>query len=604
MVDIGALFQGASAGFDRVMDFRGLQLKQEALEETRRANKFEEDIKTAEERRKVREADLALVNRLGKNLELGMLDANRIGDPTFFNDPNLAKTRENALTMEFIAQNGGEKLNDYQKSLVKTMANLNVRQAKFLTTTLRRATGLKGQSLVDAIKMSRTNPEMFNAQFGDAIANATDALAIKSVLGGAASDSQTPPGAGDDAARASAQREGGPAAEQLGGAEAAPVQPGTSHPNDARIDQLKKAVQTLTNQGKPPESFKAVTESLERLTKQRDEDLSRRQTGVGNTIKRLEHERKVRKDEWDRTGKATRLTDEAAAILGIPEDQRTDPQIKKLAAIDRQIQNLGQPTPRRFQSATEAKVGEEFGGFLADIEAAGLNSFNTIELTNLLESALDAGSFEPGSLAPVRLVFSKFLELTGMTPKQIEGLPFFGKNKAATGEVILTASARLVTRLMGTFGKGNLNKQEVKLFTDSANGLSMTREGQEVLIEFTRNVSSLDSRRADFVADKRIELAAQGKDINNTSVQAQLGKDIRQWNRDNPALSNDLRNRIIEIGNKDPFAIPPNLPEGSEFIGIKQKDDGFFLLDGTEPGIGSRLFQEPSGKVHEFGSLL
>jgi hypothetical protein len=592
------------AGFDRGMEFHNLQLKQEALEETRRANKFEEDIKTAEERRKVREADLALVNRLGKNLELGMLDANRIGDPTFFNDPNLAKTRENALTMEFIAQNGGEKLNDYQKSLIKTMANLNVRQAKFLTTTLRRATGLKGQSLVDAIKMSRTNPEMFNAQFGDAIANATDALAIKSVLGGAASDSQTPPGAGDDAARASAQREGGPAAEQLGGAEAAPVQPGTSHPNDARIDQLKKAVQTFINQGKPPESFKAVTESLERLTKQRDEDLSRRQTGVGNTIKRLEHERKVRKDEWDRTGKATRLTDEAAAILGIPEDQRTDPQIKKLAAIDRQIQNLGQPTPRRFQSATEAKVGEEFGGFLADIEAAGLNSFNTIELTNLLESALDAGSFEPGSLAPVRLVFSKFLELTGMTPKQIEGLPFFGKNKAATGEVILTASARLVTRLMGTFGKGNLNKQEVKLFTDSANGLSMTREGQEVLIEFTRNVSSLDSRRADFVADKRIELAARGKDINNTSVQAQLGKDIRQWNRDNPALSNDLRNRIIEIGNKDPFAIPPNLPEGSEFIGIKQKDDGFFLLDGTEPGIGSRLFQEPSGKVHEFGSLL
>ena len=584
MVDIGALFQGGMAGFDRGMEFHNLQLKQEALEETRRANKFEEDIKTAEERRKVREADLALVNRLGKNLELGMLDANRIGDPTFFNDPNLAKTRENALTMEFIAQNGGDKLNDYQKSLIKTMANLNVRQAKFLTTTLRRATGLKGQSLVDAIKMSRTNPELFNAQFGDAIANATDALAIKGVLGGAASDPQTPPGGGlDEAARASARREGGPAAEQLGGAEAAPVQPGTSHPNDARIDQLKKAVQTFTNQGKPPESFKAVTESLERLTKERDEDLSRRQTGLGE---------------------ATRLTDEAAAILGIPEDQRTDPQIKKLAAIDRQIQNLGQPTPRRFQSATEAKVGEEFGGFLADIEAAGLNSFNTIELTNLLESALDAGSFEPGSLAPVRLVFSKFLELTGMTPKQIEGLPFFGKNKAATGEVILTASARLVTRLMGTFGKGNLNKQEVKLFTDSANGLSMTREGQEVLIEFTRNVSSLDSRRADFVADKRIELEAQGKDINNNSVQAQLGKDIRQWNRDNPALSNDLRNRIIEIGNKDPFAIPPNLPEGSEFIGIKQKDDGFFLLDGTEPGIGSRLFQEPSGKVHEFGSLL
>jgi len=588
VVDIGALFQGASAGFDRVMDFRGLQLKQEALEETRRANKFEEDIKTAEERRKVREADLALVKRLGQHLELGMLDANRIGDPTFFNDPNLAKTRENALTMEFIAQNGGEKLNDYQKSLIKTMANLNVRQAKFLTTTLRRATGLKGQSLVDAIKMSRTNPEMFNAQFGDAIANATDALAIKGVLGG---DSQTPPGGGlDEAARASAQREGGPAAEQLGGAEAAPVQPGTSHPNDARIDQLKKAVQTFINQGKPPESFKAVTESLERLTKERDEDLSRRQTEL--------------KDEWDRTGPATRLTDEAAPILGIPEDQRTDPQIKKLAAINRQIQNLGQPTPRRFQSATEARTGEGFGNFLVDVEAAGLNSFNTIELTNLLESALDAGSFEPGSLAPVRLVFSKFLELTGMTPKQVEGLPFFGANKAATGEIILTASARLVTRLMGTFGKGNLNKQEVKLFTDSANGLSMTREGQEVLIEFTRNVSSLDGRRADFVADKRIELAAQGKDINNTSVQAQLGKDIRQWNRDNPALSNDLRNRIIEIGNKDPFAIPPNLPEGSEFIGIKQKDDGFFLLDGTEPGIGSRLFQEPNGKVHEFGSLL
>ena len=588
MVDIGALFQGGMAGADRAMDFRGLQLKQEALEETKRANKFEEDIKTAEEERKVREADLALVNRLGKHLELGMLDANRIGDPTFFNDPNLAKTRENALTMEFIAQNGGEKLNDYQKSLIKTMANLNVRQAKFLTTTLRRATGLKGQSLVDAIKMSRTNPEMFNAQFGDAIANATDALAIKGVLGG---DSQTPPGGGlDEAARASAQREGGPAAEQLGGAEAAPVQPGTSHPNDARIDQLKKAVQTFTNQGKPPESFKAVTESLERLTKERDEDLSRRQTGL--------------KDEWDRTGPATRLTDEAAPILGIPEDQRTDPQIKKLAAINRQIQNLGQPTPRRFQSATEARTGEGFGNFLVDVEAAGLNSFNTIELTNLLESALDAGSFEPGSLAPVRLVFSKFLELTGMTPKQVEGLPFFGANKAATGEIILTASARLVTRLMGTFGKGNLNKQEVKLFTDSANGLSMTREGQEVLIEFTRNVSSLDGRRADFVADKRIELAAQGKDINNTSVQAQLGKDIRQWNRDNPALSDDLRNRIIEIGNKDPFAIPPNLPEGSEFIGIKQKDDGFFLLDGTEPGIGSRLFQEPSGKVHEFGSLL
>ena len=588
MVDIGALFQGGMAGFDRGMDFRGLQLKQEALEETRRANKFEEDIKTAEERRKVREADLALVKRLGQHLELGMLDANRIGDPTFFNDPNLAKTRENALTMEFIAQNGGEKLNDYQKSLIKTMANLNVRQAKFLTTTLRRATGLKGQSLVDAIKMSRTNPEMFNAQFGDAIANATDALAIKGVLGG---DSQTPPGGGlDEAARASAQREGGPAAEQLGGAEAAPVQPGTSHPNDARIDQLKKAVQTFINQGKPPESFKAVTESLERLTKERDEDLSRRQTEL--------------KDEWDRTGPATRLTDEAAPILGIPEDQRTDPQIKKLAAINRQIQNLGQPTPRRFQSATEARTGEGFGNFLVDVEAAGLNSFNTIELTNLLESALDAGSFEPGSLAPVRLVFSKFLELTGMTPKQVEGLPFFGANKAATGEIILTASARLVTRLMGTFGKGNLNKQEVKLFTDSANGLSMTREGQEVLIEFTRNVSSLDGRRADFVADKRIELAAQGKDINNTSVQAQLGKDIRQWNRDNPALSNDLRNRIIEIGNKDPFAIPPNLPEGSEFIGIKQKDDGFFLLDGTEPGIGSRLFQEPNGKVHEFGSLL
>ena len=588
MVDIGALFQGGMAGADRAMDFRGLQLKQEALEETRRANKFEEDIKTAEERRKVREADLALVKRLGQHLELGMLDANRIGDPTFFNDPNLAKTRENALTMEFIAQNGGEKLNDYQKSLIKTMANLNVRQAKFLTTTLRRATGLKGQSLVDAIKMSRTNPEMFNAQFGDAIANATDALAIKGVLGG---DSQTPPGGGlDEAARASAQREGGPAAEQLGGAEAAPVQPGTSHPNDARIDQLKKAVQTFINQGKPPESFKAVTESLERLTKERDEDLSRRQTEL--------------KDEWDRTGPATRLTDEAAPILGIPEDQRTDPQIKKLAAINRQIQNLGQPTPRRFQSATEARTGEGFGNFLVDVEAAGLNSFNTIELTNLLESALDAGSFEPGSLAPVRLVFSKFLELTGMTPKQVEGLPFFGANKAATGEIILTASARLVTRLMGTFGKGNLNKQEVKLFTDSANGLSMTREGQEVLIEFTRNVSSLDGRRADFVADKRIELAAQGKDINNTSVQAQLGKDIRQWNRDNPALSNDLRNRIIEIGNKDPFAIPPNLPEGSEFIGIKQKDDGFFLLDGTEPGIGSRLFQEPNGKVHEFGSLL
>jgi len=591
VVDIVALFQGASAGFDRGMEYRGLQLKQEALEETKRANKFEEDIKTAEEERKVREADLALVNRLGKHLELGMLDANKIGDPTFFNDPNLAKTRENALTMEFIAQNGGEKLNDYQKSLIKTMANLNVRQAKFLTTTLRRATGLKGQSLVDAIKMSRTNPEMFNAQFGDAIANATNALAIKGVLGGAASDSQTPPGGGlDEAARASAQREGGPAAEQLGGAEAAPVQPGTSHPNDARIDQLKKAVQTFINQGKPPESFKAVTESLERLTKERDEDLSRRQTEL--------------KDEWDRTGPATRLTDEAAPILGIPEDQRTDPQIKKLAAINRQIQNLGQPTPRRFQSATEARTGEGFGNFLVDVEAAGLNSFNTIELTNLLESALDAGSFEPGSLAPVRLVFSKFLELTGMTPKQVEGLPFFGANKAATGEIILTASARLVTRLMGTFGKGNLNKQEVKLFTDSANGLSMTREGQEVLIEFTRNVSSLDGRRADFVADKRIELAAQGKDINNTSVQAQLGKDIRQWNRDNPALSDDLRNRIIEIGNKDPFAIPPNLPEGSEFIGIKQKDDGFFLLDGTEPGIGSRLFQEPSGKVHEFGSLL
>ena len=588
MVDIGAFLKGGMSGFDRAMDFRGLQLKQEALEETRRANKFEEDIKTAEERRKVREADLALVKRLGQHLELGMLDANRIGDPTFFNDPNLAKTRENALTMEFIAQNGGEKLNDYQKSLIKTMANLNVRQAKFLTTTLRRATGLKGQSLVDAIKMSRTNPEMFNAQFGDAIANATDALAIKGVLGG---DSQTPPGGGlDEAARASAQREGGPAAEQLGGAEAAPVQPGTSHPNDARIDQLKKAVQTFINQGKPPESFKAVTESLERLTKERDEDLSRRQTEL--------------KDEWDRTGPATRLTDEAAPILGIPEDQRTDPQIKKLAAINRQIQNLGQPTPRRFQSATEARTGEGFGNFLVDVEAAGLNSFNTIELTNLLESALDAGSFEPGSLAPVRLVFSKFLELTGMTPKQVEGLPFFGANKAATGEIILTASARLVTRLMGTFGKGNLNKQEVKLFTDSANGLSMTREGQEVLIEFTRNVSSLDGRRADFVADKRIELAAQGKDINNTSVQAQLGKDIRQWNRDNPALSNDLRNRIIEIGNKDPFAIPPNLPEGSEFIGIKQKDDGFFLLDGTEPGIGSRLFQEPNGKVHEFGSLL
>jgi len=602
VVDIGAFLKGGMSGFDRAMDFRGLQLKQEALEETKRANKFEEDIKTAEHERKVREADLALVNRLGKHLELGMLDANKIGDPTFFNDPNLAKTRENALTMEFIAQNGGEKLNDYQKSLIKTMANLNVRQAKFLTATLRRATGLKGRSLVDAIKMSRTNPEMFNAQFGDAIANATDALAIKGVLGG---DSQTPPGGGiDEAARASAQREGGPAAEQLGGAEAAPVQPGTSHPNDARIDQLKKAVQTFINQGKPPESFKAVTESLERLTKERDEDLSRRQTGVGNTIKQKEHERKVRKYEFERTGPATRLTDEAAPILGIPEDQRTDPQIKKLAAINRQIQNLGQPTPRRFQSATEARTGEGFGNFLVDVEAAGLNSFNTIELTNLLESALDAGSFEPGSLAPVRLVFSKFLELTGMTPKQVEGLPFFGANKAATGEIILTASARLVTRLMGTFGKGNLNKQEVKLFTDSANGLSMTREGQEVLIEFTRNVSSLDGRRADFVADKRIKLAAQGKDINNTSVQAQLGKDIRQWNRDNPALSNDLRNRIIEIGNKDPFAIPPNLPEGSEFIGIKQKDDGFFLLDGTEPGIGSRLFQEPSGKVHEFGSLL
>ena len=664
MVDIGALFQGGMAGFDRGMEFRSLQLKQEEAVRKKKA-----------EARKAKKENFEFYRTLDSALTIGFEDSfgeNATIDPEGFFGPKWVQLRVDALTDIITANNpNGEPLTPSQKAFIKMLAGQTASRLKGLTRVLRQA-GTKGVNLKKALRLSHDDPELFNKLFGTLITNALDRakkrqeaqsliepldaadpsedvadpgeypFPVEGLLPGQTKtkrledpESRYKPGAVKRLDLPTAVQTPAPAIVPVdAGADAGASKSGLVPTPilDKRIVELDKQIATLaqtlkegyargasqTDMFGPQKRYADLVGLRKDIVAQRDK---RKDQGLKVEKQELEEDEfGLKKDKLDlerekfdldkkiRTGSPTQRVQTKINVFEARKDageilSQTDE--RTLASLRQEKAKLTQLAPPHQLSVVATKLGERWSENFNTIMENGRRAQETVGNTQILRALLESNRFETGSFAHLRLALKQLGEL--LLPDDQKGIftELMGKDGGAmVGETIKAVGNFLVTRAYENAAGGQINKIEAQVIEGSFTKLTLTPDGNSLLVEIIENRALHNMKEAAHANG----LVLEGKlDLTTPKGQAGFRRDMAKWRIDNPFFDQGLKDRLAALPDRateipnhvaEEFGIT-DVSKQCSFIGIKRKGEDI----GLEKWMRARG-EEPDFEYPEGSSIL
>jgi len=599
MVDIGALFQGGMAGFDRGMEFRSLQLKQE-----------EAVRKKKEEARRAKKENFEFYRTLDSALTIGFEDSfgeNATIDPEGFFGPKWVQLRVDALTDIITANNpNGEPLTPSQKAFIKMLAGQTASRLKGLTSVLRQAE-LKGVELKKALRLSHDDPELFNKLFGTWIADARDRakkrqeaksfqppeavdpsegvadpgeyqFPVEGLLPGETKtkpledpESRYKPGAVKRLDLPTAVQTPAPAPAPAivpveAGADASASESGLVPTPilDKRIVELDKQIailaQTLeqgyargasqTDMFGPQKQYDGLVGLREDIVTQRDK---RKDQGLKVEKQELD-ERKQTEDELYKRQSPEQRIQRQLTKLNVkhgyrPLDQWPESDRDMHATLTKTLKKATALLPPRIAAPGKAAVVKQFTDMRGKIIAAATDSHQRQGLISTLRVALDNNTWEPGILSSFRLMLAEagsYLldeKQNGLLSGMLESLS--GAKGARFGELQRSISNLLVMDAYKNAAGGQINMREAKVIEGGSTKLGMTPDGQRLLLDVLERRGEYD--RALKAELDRLTADFTNEDWDNPARHGKVMKKITEWRLDNPVFTEELKKKLANL---------------------------------------------------------
>jgi hypothetical protein len=572
VVDIGALFQGGMAGFDRGMEFHNLQLKQEEAVRKKKA-----------EARKTKKDNLDFLKTLNSTLTIGLNESfgeNATISPEGHFGSEWVRLRGDSIRAIITANNpNGEPSTPFQNALIKMLAGQTASRLKGLTRVLTQA-GMRGVDLRKALRLSHDDPELFNKLFGTWIADAEDREQKRRER----RRFVNPPEAVDPSEGVAdpgvVKHLDLPTAVQTPAPESVPVDAGADAgasesglvPTpilDKRIVELDKQIATLaqtlkegyargasqTDMSGPQKQYDGLVGLRKDIVTQRDK---RKDQGL-NVEKQELDERKHTADElYKRQSPEQRIQHQLNKLNVkydyLPLDQWPDTDEGRSdrdmhATLTKTLKKATALLPPRIAAPGKAAVVKQFTDMRGKIIAAATDSYQRQGLISTLRVALDNNTWEPGILSSFRLMLAEagsYLldeKQNGLLNGMLESLS--GAKGARIGELQRSISNLLVMDAYKNAAGGQINMREAKVIEGGSTRLGMTPDGQKLLLDVLERRGEYD--RALKAELDRLTADFTNEDWDNPARHGKVMKEITKWRLDNPVFTEELKKKLANL---------------------------------------------------------
>ncbi|MDP6459098.1 MAG: hypothetical protein QGF78_07245 [Candidatus Bathyarchaeota archaeon] len=565
MVDIGALFQGGMAGFDRGMEFHNLQLKQEEAVRKKKA-----------EARKTKKDNLDFLRTLNSTLTIGLNESfgeNATISPEGHFGSEWVRLRGDSIRAIITANNpNGEPSTPFQNALIKMLAGQTASRLKGLTRVLTQA-GMRGVDLRKALRLSHDDPELFNKLFGTWIADAEDREQQRRER----RRFVNPPEAVDPSEGVAdpgvVKHLDLPTAVQTPAPESVPVDAGADAgasesglvPTpilDKRIVELDKQIATLAQTLKEGYARGASQTDMSGPQKQYDGLVGLRKDIVTQRDKRKDqglNERKHTADElYKRQSPEQRIQHQLNKLNVkydyLPLDQWPDTDEGRSdrdmhATLTKTLKKATALLPPRIAAPGKAAVVKQFTDMRGKIIAAATDSHQRQGLISTLRVALDNNTWEPGILSSFRLMLAEagsYLldeKQNGLLNGMLESLS--GAKGARIGELQRSISNLLVMDAYKNAAGGQINMREAKVIEGGSTRLGMTPDGQKLLLDVLERRGEYD--RALKAELDRLTADFTNEDWDNPARHGKVMKEITKWRLDNPVFTEELKKKLANL---------------------------------------------------------
>lgn len=273
---------------------------------------------------------------------------------------------------------------------------------------------------------------------------------------------------------------------------------------------------------------------------------------------------------------------------------------------------VGQPSPEpkplisneeTYGSAMAKQIAGAHGEKIKEIDKSEKSARSTLSDLATMRTALESGAIEPGFLGKEKMILARALKLVGMETEETRKIT----GDAATAEILDSGSKRLALQLSENLSR--VTNMNLEFLDASLPGLTKTPEGGAVIM----GIMAATAKRAIQIASIKDDFIQKHGGLLPKDGSESFDQRIRRLDDETPVISDELKQRIIDLGSKAPQswdelmnkgsrkgAVPPGMepPPGYEYVGQRGGKAFYRSLSDKKKTI-SKPLEAPQGGDNE-----
>ena len=229
------------------------------------------------------------------------------------------------------------------------------------------------------------------------------------------------------------------------------------------------------------------------------------------------------------------LTNEEKSLRGLPQDKefQIDTKTNKVSQIGGSGTNVTVNNPRP-ETQEEKEIGKVFADEFKNINEAGNAAIINDQKVNTMLELTQMENLNTGAFGPIRTEVQKFAEEFGFDP---------GLQDTTIAEVVQGVSGGMVLDGLQKF-KGAISDGERKFTQSITPGLSMTKEGNKILLDISKRQNQLAKA---FSEEANNWVSENGGLSKKNADGMSWGQYKAAWQKANPLINPEMKKQLTDL---------------------------------------------------------